>query len=365
MAFAVLFFIPAILAILFFTFGKKSITLKEFLLQMAIQAVIAGISVYVIYNRNTWDSEILNGQVVSKTRDEVSCEHSYKCFCYQSCSTDSKGNQSCHEVCQTCYEHSYDVSWRVRADIGTTTISRVDRQGLKEPSRWSVVQIGDPYSDSHSYTNYIKAAPDTLFRHQGLMEKYKDKLPKYPNNLYDYYKIDRTVVVGGTLADLNSWHEGLSKINRDIGKQKEVNMVMVVVFNQPREYFYALEQSWIGGKKNDVALVVGVDNSLSIQWTEVMGWTTNELFKVKLRDSILALKTLEKDSVLKVLKEETHSGFVRRSMKDFEYLEASITPSTTEWIVSVLIGLFCSIGLGVFMHKNDVFNEEGYFSRRY
>lgn len=358
MAFAILFIIPALVAIGFFTFTKSTITLKEFLLQMTIQVVIAGVSVYVIYNRNTWDTEVLNGQVTGKSKDRVSCSHSYQCRCYTSCSGSGK-SRSCSRRCSTCYEHSHDFSWRVQSDIGTTTISRVDRQGTSEPPRWTSVKIGDPYSETHGYTNYIKAAPDTLFRHQGLMKKYQNHLPAYPNDIFDYYRINRTVVVDGTLPEKQKWDEELSLINRDIGFKKEVNMVMVVVYDKPREYFYALEQAWIGGKKNDVALVVGVNRNNEIQWAGAMGWTTNEFFKVKLRDRIMDQKTLDRSAVLGILKEETDKGFTRRSMKDFEYLESSITPSVGEWMVSVILGLLCAVGLGVVMHKNDLFNEEG------
>lgn len=365
MAFAVLFFIPALIAILFFTFTKSTITLKEFLLQMAIQAVIAGVSVGVIYNRNTWDTEVLNGQVSSKSRDKVSCSHSYSCNCYTTCSGSGK-SRSCSRRCSTCYEHSYDVSWRVHSDIGSTeTISRVDRRGLTEPSRWTEVKIGDAFSTTHSYTNYVKAAPDTLFRNRGLVKKYQDKIPNYPNNIYDYYKVDRMVLVGGSVSNLKQWNEQLSIINKEIGKQKEVNMVVVLAYNLPREYFHALEEAWIGAKKNDVVLVLGLDNQNQISWSDVMGWTSNELFKVKLRDKIMEIKTLDKDLVLGALKEETYKGFVRRSMKDFEYLEASITPTVTEWVVSVLIGIFVSLGIGVFLHRNDLFNEEGFKFNRY
>ena len=136
MAFALLFLIPALVAIVFFTVTKTTITLKEFLLQMTLQIVVAGISVAVIYNRNTWDRETFNGTVVSKEKDRVSCEHSYDCFCYESCSGSGE-NQTCHQVCQTCYEHSYDYSWRVHSDIGSLTISRIDRQGVNEPPRWT------------------------------------------------------------------------------------------------------------------------------------------------------------------------------------------------------------------------------------
>ena len=357
MAFGVLFLIPAIMATIFFVLAKRSITLKEFLLQMAIQACIAGISAYIIYNYNTWDQETLNGTVVSKTREEVSCSHSYECNCYESCSG-SGSSRSCSRVCSTCYEHSYDVDWNVNSDIGSSTIDRVDRQGLDQPSRWTRAKVGEPYSDSHRYINYIKAAPDTLFRHQGLVEKYKDKIPNYPDKIFDYYRIDRMITVNKSLPDLNEWNRNLSDINRDIGQARQVNMIVVIANNLPIEYFYALEQAWIGAKKNDVVLVIGTNDNNEITWTETMAWTTNQLFKIKLRDQIMDLKTIDREKIISILKEEVSSGYIRRPMKDFEYLKASITPSVSEWVVSLILGILASIGISYWVYTQDVFDEE-------
>lgn len=357
MAFGILFLIPAIMATIFFVFAKKSITLKEFLLQMVIQACIAGVSAYIIYNYNTWDQEVLNGTVTSKTRDEVSCSHSYECNCYESCSGSGK-DRSCSRVCSTCYEHSYDVDWNVHSDIGSTTIDRIDRQGTDQPSRWTNVKIGEPYSESHRYINYIKASPNTLFRRQGLVEKYKDKIPAYPETIYDYYRINRMVTVNKSLPDLNEWNQSLSNINRDIGQARQVNMVIVIANNLPIEFFYALEQAWIGGKKNDVVLVIGTNDKNEVLWNETMAWTNNQLFKIKMRSRIMDLKSIDREQVITILKEEVGSGYVRRPMKDFEYLKASITPSVSEWVVSLIIGIIVSLGISYWFYTEDIFNEE-------
>lgn len=357
MAFAILFLIPALIALVFFLVTKNTITLKEFMLQIAIQVVIAVTSVVMIYHRNTSDTEVWNGTVTGKQQVQVSCSHSYRCFCHQSCSGSGK-SRSCHQVCQTCHEHSHDYNWQVDSTIGSLNISRIDRQGVNEPPRFTAVKIGEAYSDTRPFRNYIKAAPDTLFRHQGLMNKFAHVIPQYPNQIYDYYRLDRTVVVNGSLSDTKQWNEDLSKINRDIGKPVGVNMIVVFAFNQPREYFYALQQAWIGGKKNDVILVIGTNSQKQVQWAEVMAWTTNEMFKVKLRDRIQDLKEINRSEIITALKEETQSRFKRRSMEDFAYLESSITPSVTEWMIGLIIGVVAAIIMGIVMHREDIFNED-------
>jgi hypothetical protein len=86
MAFLFLLTIPLLIAIGFFIFSDNQVTLKEFLLHVLIQCVIAGTSMAIIYHANVSDTEILNGTITGKARTKVSCEHSYSCNCYESCS---------------------------------------------------------------------------------------------------------------------------------------------------------------------------------------------------------------------------------------------------------------------------------------
>ena len=363
--------IPTLVALGFLILGGKKVTLKEFLTQMGVQLVLMTIIAYGVSCQNTHDIEILNGRVTNKVRDEVSCRHSYQCNCYQSCSSDSKGNQSCTTICQTCYEHSYDVDWDVHTSIGHTIgIDTVDRQGLVQPPRWTAVIIGEPVSVLHSYTNYIKGSPDTLFRHQGLEEKYAKSIPSYPGGIYDYYRLNRLVSVGLTLNDAKLWNADLSELNATLGARKQVNIVVVAVKNAPEDYYYALEQSWIGGKKNDVVLVISVDEANKIQWTQVMAWTDNKMFQVSLRDQVNSVGTLDRDPIIRALSNSVGAFYERKPMKDFEYLSGLIKPTTGQWIFSMVFGLLLSVGLGIFFYKQDVYNEEyedsyNYRRRRY
>jgi hypothetical protein len=365
--FLILLGVPLVIAAFAFVF-LNGITWKELACIAGAQLVIAGSSAGICSCANTHDSEIWNGRVTQKYSHHVSCEHSYSCNCHQVCSGSGK-NRSCSEHCDTCYEHSYDVDWTVNDSVGQGwNIGRVDRQGLREPPRFSAVVIGEPTSGDHSYTNYIKAAPGTLFRHQGLKEKYAASLPENPQDVYDYYRLNRLVTVGFNVSQRQDWNAALSELNADLGSAKQANIILVLVMNQPDDWYYALEEKWVGGKKNDVILVVSVDEAMKPQWATVMCWTTNELFKVKLRDDVMNDPVLTRDAVMADLRTNVSQYFTRKPMKDFEYLSSSITPTPTEWWVTMIIGLVVAIGLIVFFQMNDVFDEEdhrndgGFFS---
>jgi hypothetical protein len=355
--FLILLGVPLVIAAFAFVF-LNGITWKELACIAGVQLVIAGSSAGICSCANKHDVEVWNGRVASKNSQHVSCSHSYPCNCHEVCSGSGK-NRSCSTHCDTCYEHSYDVDWEVHTTNGEEVdIDRVDRQGIYEPPRFRATVIGEPTSLTHSYENYVKDSPGTLFRHQGLKEKYAASIPTYPQNVFDYYRLNRLVTVGFSVPDAAAWNSALSDLNADLGRSKQANIIVVIVKDTPDDWYYALEESWIGGKKNDVILVVSVDADMKPQWATVMCWTTNELFKVKLRDDVMNDPTLTRDAVIADLRTNVSQYFVRKPMSDFEYLSSSITPSPTEWWVTMIIGLIAAVGMIVFFQMNDVFNEE-------
>lgn len=372
--FLILLGVPLVAAAAAFVF-LDGITWKEFGLIVLAQAFIAGCSAGIVSCSNTQDVEVWNGRVASKQKEAVMCAHTYSCNCHEVCSGSGK-NKSCRQECDTCYKHytgfrtipGNDYDWNVRTTNGElVTIDRIDEQGVHEPPRFTSVRIGEPTSLTHSYTNYIKAAPDTLFRHQGLKEKYASKIPAYPDNVWDYYHVSHLVEIGTlneaqvSLPNRGEWNENLSELNAYLGASKQVNIIVVAVGDVPQEYFYALEEAWIGGKKNDVVLVISVDRTTwAPRWASVMAWTSNEFFKVKLRDDIMANPVITHEAVLKNLRDDVGQHYVRKPMADFQYLQSSITPTSTQWVITVIIGLLVAAGLIVFFQKNDVFGDEGY-----
>lgn len=299
----------------------------------------------------TRDSEIWNGQVLGKSSERVSCEHSYECNCYST--TDSKGNSTRH--CSTCYEHSYDVDWDVQTNIGQFEINRVDRQGLDEPNRWSVVKPGDAVSKVNGFTNYIRGVDFSIFyrSEDNVARKWKGKLPQYPNDVRDYYHLDRFVPVGLTVPDQQRWNEGLEETLAPLGPTKQVNAVVVVVNSPDTEFASALNSEWLGGKKNDVIVVIGTTHYPDIVWVRVLSWTPHNLFKVELRERIETLGKADPGRVTWILGDEIKKEWHRRHMKDFEYLRKEIEPSG--WVIGFLwfLSLIAIPGASYYLISNS------------
>jgi len=362
MVFLFLLIIPLLVAVFTFLVFNKKVIWQEFLIQIGVQMVFVAICCGILSWHNTSDTEILNGRVIEKKSENVSCRHDYCCMTCESCSTDSDGQTSCTTYCcMTCFEHSFDMDWLYRTtESGLHDINTIDRQGLKEPPRWTAIRVGEPSSSYHSYDNYIKAAPDSLFREQGLVERFQKDLPSYPGKVYDHYRIDRVVLVGVVLSDLRAWNEELSEVNARLNPDKQANVVLVLVKDKPHEYFMALRQHYLGGKKNDVIVVVSVNDSINIQWADAMSLTDHKELMVKLRDNIVDLKAIDSSNpgqVLGVVENNVRQYYVRKSMEDFKYLAANITPSVTQWLVCLILGFLISIGLSIYMVANE-FDEE-------
>lgn len=353
----ILLLVPLILAFVIKLFAKGRITFKEFLVQMAIQAVIAAASAAAVYHQNVADHEFWNGRVTKKEKEWTSCSHSYPCNCRTRCSGSGK-SRSCYTSCDTCYSHSNDWDWAIyTTNNERLEIDRVDSQGSEEPPRWTTARVGEPTSLPHSYENFIKAAPGTLFRREADYSKYKT--PAYPKS-YDHYRLDHLVLDGVQLDETlrKGWNGDLADINADLYASKKANAI-VVLTSEPSEWFYALERAWIGGKKNDVITVISVDDTGAIRWARVMSWVKDDLLKVKIRDAVTAFGTIALPAdINRAIAAEIKAHYVAKPMSDFEYLKSSITPSVTQWVVTMLIGVLIAAITSVFMFHNDLFNEE-------
>jgi len=204
------------------------------------------------------------------------------------------------------------------------------------------------------FVNYIKAAPDSLFHHsKDFLKKNVLPLPAYPS-VYDYQHIDRVIPVGLTLPEASEWNKKLALALRKLGPRKEANAIVVAVKTDNQEYVHALEAHWLGGKKNDIVVVLGVPEYPKISWVYVMSWTKQELFKVELRDALLALGQVAGTPVTETIEAHIAKSFVRRNMSEFEYLKDEIDPPTWVMVIAVLLATAGSIGLSFLFRRTDL-----------
>jgi hypothetical protein len=331
-------------------FLPRTVTWTEIGSSFAVGTLLT-IAVYAagMYSQ-TDDVEILNGQVISKFHEKVSCRHSYQCHCHTVYSGSGK-NRSSSTECDTCYEHPYDVDWVVHTNVRDFDINTLDSQGLREPPRWTIVKNGDPVSAKHHFVNYVRAVPDSLF-HSNKTNKFDNMIPAYPDGIYDYYKLNRAIAVGVPVPDLSQWDSDISDILRNLGPSRQANVIVIFVNTSDESYIHSLEGKWIGGKKNDIIVILGVTHYPKIDWVGISSWTDKALFKVELRDDINAIGTVDRTKIIAVINTDTMKLFKRKEMRDFEYLKSQIEPPTWVMVLAVLLGIVASVITTIVVKKN-------------
>lgn len=291
----------------------------------------------------TADVEIWNGKVLGKDRVHDTYEESYSCNCR---TTGSGQNQTA--TCDTCYETHYTVEWTCSTTVGDIRIDKKDstsRSVYKTPNSafFDSIGLGDPAAKRHTYTNYVQAVPQSLFAAspKELRKRFAGLVPAYPDQVYNFFKINRFLTPGYSTPDAARWNNDISMMLRDLGPTKQVNAIVVVAKTNDPEYEYALQDAWEGVNKNDVVLLIGSAAWPKIDFVRVISWTKNELFKIELRDNVQNLGTIQREPVMKLLSAQIAKNFERRHMAEFEYLKAEIDPPT--WII---IALLCVLLIG-------------------
>jgi len=278
-----------------------------------ITSSAAALYTYGVYSQSL-DKELWNGQVTSKSREVVACAHSYDCAC------DSEGS------CSTCYEHSYDVDWVLDTTAGRIYINRIDSQGLGTPSNWARAYVSEPVSIVKNYTNYIQAAPSSLFYvERADDDRFGHLIPEYPLDIRNEYSYNHVRAIGLEVEQLKKWNTMLAEALKVLGPSKEVNVIVLIVNTDVPEYLHALEKAWLKGNKNDVVVILGSRRYPDIDWVGIMSWSPSELFKVQLRDEIKSIGIIAADAIVPVIQQHVAKSFQRLHMQDFSLLKRRLS----------------------------------------
>ena len=358
---------PLIVGLVAVVLGEGKLTLKELLVQEAILVLVIGAfyggSVLITHYSVAQDTEIWNGKVASKEETTTGCCHSYPCNPYP-CNCNSKG--SCSTCWHTCYRHSRDIKWIADSTNNERVYSDgCNAPGTPVPERWQQIVVGEPTSVEHDYNNYIKANPQSILRRTGATQKFGDLIPEYPK-VFDYYRADEFLFMHvAVLADVKyKANMALRIVNATLGAKKQLNIIIVVAKTSDLQYAEALRESWLGGKKNDIVVIIGAQNFPDLSFVSVISWSKSEEMKLAIRDHIMELKQFDVEKVLNIVKTEADKKFVRREMKDYEYLMASVEPPVWALILIFVLGLAASIFMTWYFLNNDPFGAEDSWRKR-
>lgn len=341
-----------------------TINWAEMGLQIAIPTVLI-IMIYAISGYGqTHDIEIWNGEVTKKVREHDYWLETYQCNCYTTCSG-SGDSQVCTEHCSICTRDHYTVDWFLRTTIGNIRIKYLDREWKSvynepDPPIYKQAYVGQPCSRESSYVNYIRAVPESIFNFtQGsTLETFIDLIPEYPT-IYNKYFVDRVLTPGMEIKNKQQFDETLDNHLKTLGPAKQANIIVVVVPTVDQTYRHALEEAWVGGKKNDIIVVIGARNYPKIDWVDTITLGSNmgnSLMTVTMRDELVKIGTLEDVTpVADTIADVVNNLFDRTPMVEFEYLKDEIKPPFWVVILALILGIGGSLGLTFLFHREEFF----------
>lgn len=377
-----IFLVPFVVAAVAKVVFDKKFNYQESFVCFIVSAVVSYGVIEMSKYGKTQDTELLNGMVTSKKGVTKDCprpdwdgwtdESSSFCSAYdteerkvgESCSTDSKGNTSCTPIYETYYRYyfKFEKRWYVYTNLKTFEISRVGgryKQGLEEPKRWTVVKLKDPVSITNTYTNYVKAVPESMFNAGGHSSAYDKFIPAYPK-VSDYYNVRRVISIGykGTM-DVKLLNYELGKALGRLNPRKQVNVNLILNKFESDDYSYAVENKWVGGKKNDVNLFIGMSPSDEVLWVRAVTFGKNDyngIFSTKIEGRVSDAMTFGKGdelALVALIEQTVNAHFDRPSMEKYEYLESQIEPTEAAVMWAIILNIIISVGLAVLFVKYD------------
>lgn len=345
---------------------KKQIHFFEFFVYAIVMiGVIFGIYKYNIYSILK-DTEILNGLVRKKVAEKATCvfndrlsrcRNGYSCKPYP-CGTYKCGKSRCTKIChKRCYKYPWEKFYMVYHTLGKFEIDRVDKQGKSEPNRFTVVKIGDPVAIKNNYKNYILGAKYSLFSKE-LLDSEEYKIPTYPLEIYDYQYLDRVLLFGKSLPklDYKKFNYEYSKFLGEVGKSKQLNSVLVLT-DKTQKFAKVLEAKWVGGKKNDVVIVIGTNVEGKINWVHSFGWSKKNRVFVELRETLIKHGKVNLE-VIEIIRKATNKYFERKEMKEFEYLKSEVKANFK--ILQIIFFVLLSGGFLYYLISNTVIESDTY-----
>jgi hypothetical protein len=319
---------------------------------IAISIAITGATVGIDFAIQTADTEVWSGQVTGWDHDE---EYEEWHPPVTSCTTDSKGKQSCTTT-PGYYEHHYAENHIYTTDDGWVYVDHAPN-GREFDDNWPNTAgplkkywpAGTGTASTHSYVNKVQASY-SIYKHKQVdLKKYPD-LPKYPDKVHDYFLIDRIVgKVPNKQESLMTLNNANAYLNHTItdkktGKKKsykEVNLIFVNVgANKPEEYGFALQDKWENGNKNDFIVSFSMNNDGTINWVYPFSWSESERLKIDVREYMLDLKKVKDfKPVVNDVSKMVEDGFVRKQFADFNYLQidTSTTATVIIWVLNVIV----------------------------
>lgn len=334
--------VPPIVILGFRAIGKMEheVTITEVAALIVICSLLSVPGYFAAKNAAMSDYEFWNGRVSDKPDGTQSC-----CHCRTVCDRrDDDGHcTASHQEC----DHTRDYWWAVDYTTGDRITVESCSGSSRPPRAWVEVEIGDVATIPHSYKNFLKADPESVYRQSDLAVSFGERVPAYPGRVGLHWA-NKAIEIGNTPWDSRLWNSLLMEMNADLnqkGRRKKVNVVVVVTDYRTAEAAKSVEHEWLYGKMNDAIFVFGVDPSGSVLWSELVSTPGHqEAFKTAVRHGFKGDDITDNSALYHKIEAMTEAHWRWDGIDDFKYLASAAKPPT--WAI-ILLYLFAALISGI------------------
>ena len=245
----------------------------------------------------------------------------------------------------------------------------------------------------------------------GVLKEY----PTLKTLKYGETQLNRIIDTTGKI-NVKKYEELLNKMSVEVGKSKQANPIIYFT-NQGRDFKHLLKSYWKGAKKNDVVLILGINSEAKILWSDSISWSKNTDFDIEagmgfedfnineFKGDVKTIKkeiktksnmkldmkfigkdlaengklnlsnvsklkpvsdrnntikivnekiTVNENKIINRFKEIIIKYYVRKPMKEFEYLKENISLDLKWQIFIFVLNFIISFFLALYMLRNEV-----------
>ena len=222
-----------------------------------------------------------------------------------------------------------------------------------------------PSSVEHYFVNWVKATQKDDEESRLLREQFNHLLKDYPKlaaSDYGPIQVNRVIQAGTNLPEefCKKIDAGLDNLLGEIGTSKQVNILVYFVNSNNPQFEDALRDHWVNGKKNDVIVIIGVEENKNaaqnvsvlgrqvISWSGVLAWVEEptgdkEGFRQLLAQRMVKLRNLDHppEKIVQEIGDQiitpvARGGFQRKAMAEFSHLASEIA---MPWWANILVVL--------------------------
>lgn len=243
-----------------------------------------------------------------------------------------------------------------------------DRRVTDWPKTW---QTAEAITEQHTYENRTQCSSTIRFQKVGRKEAERMGLFDYPSVGSSFFSATDHLLPAILDQNKTIWsnsNQYFQYLNGVLGPKRFLRIWVLIFYDKPRDILHYQQGYWKNGNKNEFIICIGADKSGKVMWGDVISWTEVEELKIEFRDFVeQKLGTVTDESLFTLAQfaeKELGTRYVKPEFTD-KFKHLSVQPSTTSIVITAVIVLLVTIGVCVFVVKNDFHNlDPDTFPRR-